>query len=474
MAIVAETAEYFGTTNEFNGFKIDNIGVDFFNILNSGVSLVFYPFAGSLADNFGLRVMSWSAFGIFFSCWLYFIAGTNYPIVLLSLVIMNVSGVLNAVCLLKISNKWFSQKERTVAVAIGSFFAVFGSGFALLIGPAFKSGEDNVNLGLKSCEFSFRDSFNGTLVGFSCSEEAIESFCCSGEVDFQAMNLFVGLLGTFVLVLSVASVKNKPTVMPSVSAAVKEGTPFLKGFKLMFKHRNYNQLCLADFISSGPPIVVFLTIDRIFPASVSEYSTTAAAIGLFFAIPLAIAFTYFLDKKKQYFKYSAGAYTVGLVLFVLVTIFVFIEGAVTDIVVLVLGSAAPLTYILWTISVYGLKLEYVFDRTHSLEGNIVAIDRTIINLSSVLFVAAIPPERYKGSLMSGRQFTFVIGTCFMILGTVLVYSIKDYDKYKRKAFELEHHNNNNKTKESVEEQPQEEPKTEELIENKASETIQIS
>ena len=88
---------------------------------------------------------------------------------------------------------------------------------------------------------------------------------------------------------------------------------------------------------------------------------------------------------------------------------------------------------MWQTAVFECKLEYVFDKDVNLEGYIVGIDRIIINLSSTIFIALIPPER-TGSPMN----TFLIGAVIMLVGCVPVAIIKHKHSYLRLENDLNH------------------------------------
>ena len=105
--------------------------------------------------------------------------------------------------------------------------------------------------------------------------------------------------------------RDAPPTPPSKSGVVKKGPSFFKAMKLMFSHRNYSQICLTDFISSGPPLVLFATIDRIFPPSVQEFSTYSAAVGLVLSIPAAGFFAHYLAKTLKFYEMTAAGYVSG-------------------------------------------------------------------------------------------------------------------------------------------------------------------
>ena len=118
-----------------------------------------------------------------------------------------------------------------------------------------------------------------------------------------------------------------------------------------------------------------------------------------------------------------------------VTICTAIATPASEYAILGVGFIALIFFVLWTISVYELKMEYVFNKDYSLAGYVVAVDRVILNLSSLIFVLAIPPERFIGDRVSGRLFTFLVGGLFMLIGVILVLTIRNKRKYLRMEFE---------------------------------------
>ena len=117
-----------------------------------------------------------------------------------------------------------------------------------------------------------------------------------------------------------------------------------------------------------------------------------------------------------------------------------IDTPFTDVLVIVFGIAAIVLYVIWTVSVYELKLEYTFTPDFAIHGYIVAFDRTIISASFAVFVAAIPPERFDGDRVSGRQFTFLLGSVFVVAGALLALTVPNKRVYHRKMYEEEKHN----------------------------------
>ena len=93
-----------------------------------------------------------------------------------------------------------------------------------------------------------------------------------------------------------------------MSGHVLKGPEVKAALYQMFSHRNYSQICFADFLASGPPLVIVATIDRVFPPSVSDYSTLAALIGAVLSIPVAAILSRYLAKEKKFYESTAFAY----------------------------------------------------------------------------------------------------------------------------------------------------------------------
>ena len=94
------------------------------------------------------------------------------------------------------------------------------------------------------------------------------------------LNLVLAIVATVVMVFTLMVVQEAPPTPPSRAGLRKKGPSLWKGTKLMFTHRNYTQICIADFIMSGPPQVLFATLSRIFPPSVENLSTDGKIIKL--------------------------------------------------------------------------------------------------------------------------------------------------------------------------------------------------
>mmetsp|Transcript_3004 Transcript_3004/g.3570 ORF Transcript_3004/g.3570 Transcript_3004/m.3570 type:complete len:511 (-) Transcript_3004:1545-3077(-) len=433
--LTQEYAKYFDTTNEFNPSE-GELGVDFMLLADSFYLVLMYPLAGYLVDRYGMVCIAYGSVGQAISTWWWYLSFDNFGSVLASRVLASMSGVMIACGLLPLTMTWFPTTERALAVAAGTIVATFGAGAALVLGPLFYTGEQAVDVSLKSCEKDFRDNFNASA-GSECTEEAELDFCCVYPADIDTYNLILALACTLVAVYTVVVMQQRPPTPPSVVGKTKENPTFKQAVVLMFSHRNYAQICLADFIASGPPLVLFSSISRIFPPSVSDYSFLVAATGLVLAIPVVAYFSQRLAKKQNFYGLTAATYTGGFLFWTAAALCYAVATDASEVAILGLGAGALVSLSLWTVSVYELKMEYVYDRTYSLGGFIVGFDRTIINLSTLVFVAAIPPERFESLDVPGRNMTMYIGSVFMLFGVILVWTIKDKYLYLRTAHEDE-------------------------------------
>lgn len=435
---------FYDTTNEFAGLTPETLGIDFISLAGALMLVFTYPISGILVDRYGLGVMSFASVMLAMSAgWWWLLSGNNFLLTLSTRIVSSFAGSLNACCLLRVSNNWFAVHERALAVAVVAIVANLGTGAGILYGTFFIDDSTlRVNDDLRSCESDFLNSLtfdeqndlgNKTL---ECSDEALEAFCCAADIDMDSLNLLIAIILSVVAVYTCFVVIDAPEKPPSVAGSVKKCSTVWESVKTMFKHRNYNQICLADFLCTGPVFVVFATIDRIFPPRVQEFSTLAGAAGIAAAIPSAIIFSRLLAKKKNFFEMTAGGYASGAICFLIITGFIFADTEFTDYGILVLAVVALVANVLWTVSVYELKIEYVFEG-FAIQGAVVAVDRTIINFAAFVFLLAIPPERYKGDLIEGRQFTFIIGAVFVTLGAALAVCIPKSTRrdYRRQAFE---------------------------------------
>lgn len=184
--LISEYALYFDRTNDVQ--LPPEYGIDFMLAADNFYLLFFYPLAGKLIDTYGLNIMILGSIGQALSTWWWFLSFESFASMLLSRILASISGAMVATALLRISNNWFSQSQRALAVAVGSIVATFGSGAALFVGPLFFSdGISVINFDLKSCKESFKETFNltGDVTGLACSNAAGDAFCCVTETDID-------------------------------------------------------------------------------------------------------------------------------------------------------------------------------------------------------------------------------------------------------------------------------------------------
>jgi len=244
----------------------------------------------------------------------------------------------------------------------------------------------------------------------------------------------MAIISSCLLAYALLVFRELPPTPPSPVAVHKEGPGFLQGLKLMFGKANYSQICVADFLSSGPPLVFFATIDRILPASVDQYDRLAAAAGIGCAFPSAYIFSKYLVKHQTYYGTTASLYVLGFLLWAAATVCYAVGTDASELAIIGLGTLALVAFVVWSVGVYELKLEYTYSTEYSLSGLVVGIDRTIINSGTLVYVAAIPPERFDGD---GRVKTMYAGLASMLVGTLLVLTIRNKYAYLRKEHESE-------------------------------------
>lgn len=179
-------------------------------------------------------------------------------------------------------------------------------------------------------------------------------------------------------------------------------------------------------------MVVVSTIACVFPSKIANLSSLASILGMALDVPATLLAGHFLDRTKAYWTFTFAGYALGTAFWAVATICIAagtLPGAYVFMASVVLAMAM---YICWQAAVFETKLEYVFDAEKPLEGVIVAADRVVINLSSLVFLAAIPPERVGGS-----RNTFYISLAVMALGCVPTAIIKDRFRYLRLAYNIQ-------------------------------------
>lgn len=430
LSITPSYAHFHDTTNEISS----EIGIDAWNIAESIVLLASYFFGGFAIDKWGLSVMILGSFALTMSSWLWFWAGEDTLLVLLARVFGAFFAPLVSASLLAISNRFFPHGERAKATALGSLINVIGVGTALLVAPQFATASaEVVDLNLKSCQnpadfvveaFQAAEEQNTTLSCVGDFLVAKDEFCCYLPVDIELLNLSMALFQTFAFVFTLLTVRSLPPSPPSRAAMGKPAVG-LSGIKNMLKNFSFLKLTLSDFLVSGPPLVLVATISRIFPSSIAEYSFIASATGLGLAIPVALVYAHYLAKTRAYWTFGFAGYLVGTICWIGGAIAAAF-GGIGDFVFLAFIVAAIACFIAWQVSIFELKLEYVFLKDANVEGAVVAIDRIVINIASLTFLAAIPPERVN---------TLAIGCIIMVAGLLPVILIRNKYRYYRQEFE---------------------------------------
>jgi len=439
--IIAPTyAKWFDIPNE--SFSSDGVGVDFMSVLDSLILLFSYFPASYVIDRYGMKMSMIGAFAIALSSWIWYASGHNYTGVLIGRSIASVLGPTVSSCVLATSNRWFPENERAIATAIISLFSLLGSGAALLsASPFYTTDYEIVDITLKSCDTStlsatqlatvIAATSNGTnVVCDDAYADAKDAFCCYQPTDIPTYNLMMAIIPTFTFFLVCIFVRNSPPTPPSTAALKKDHTTFVQGTKILFGNERFLKLAISDFIVSGPPLVLYSSISRVFPADISGYSFIAAAIGVVLAIPTAIVVAFLLDRYSRYYTFTAGGYTTGTFFWIIAMICYLVDTTESHWGFFTMVIFALCVFIAWQTAVYETKLEYVFSPEVFLEGMITGWDRAVINCSNLVFVSSLAPE-----VVGSAKLTFIIGAVIMVIGCLPVLLIKQKTKYQRLAYE---------------------------------------
>jgi len=258
LAVSTSYALYFNTTNELN--LPPEYGVDMVTWITNFTLLFTYFFGAYGIDRWGLRCMNVSALAIAISGWMWYLAGNNLVIVLLSQVFSCIFGPFASSALLAISNRWFPERERARATGIGSLVNVLGAGAALIVSPMFRTAPNQVlDLTLKSCisspamELVYQQALsNGTAA--ECIGDLLyakEEFCCYLPLDIPTLDFFMAIFPTLVFVFSLIAVRDLPPTPPSASSSKKEFVGLFTSAKNTFSNEGFSKLSLSDFIVSG-------------------------------------------------------------------------------------------------------------------------------------------------------------------------------------------------------------------------------
>ncbi len=450
-AIVPSYAFYHDVTNEVSAPPV--YGIDSFSLI-SNIILVFSSVFGAYAiDKFGLKSMKIGSFMLAVASWCWYFSNTNILFVLLSKSLAALFGPIVTASILAISNRWYPPKERAKATAAGSLVSILGGALALVISPLYATQKHEVvELSLRSCKkealstltknaFSEAQEKSEQLLCTDKHSAARDSFCCYLPVDIPTLNLTMAIISTAAFVFTFIAVKDFPPTPPAPSAEPKRFISVWDGLKRIYSDKRLLQLSISDFLVSGPPLVLFSAVSRIFPSTVSRFSFLASTLGILLAIPASIISGHYLDKKKWFWSFTMLGYSCGTAAWAIGTIglaFKTIGGAYTFVLMVIIGISA---YIAWQTAVYETKLEYAFSEDTAVEGIVVGADRVIINLSSLVFLSSIPPERVGGSTN-----TFYIGLAIMIIGCLPTAFISDKYRYARQAYDEEEKVKSNESK----------------------------
>lgn len=444
-SIVSSYALYHDIPNEVSAPPF--FGVDSFSLI-SNIMLVFTSLFGAyIIDRWGLKTMTLGSFVLALVSWLWYFSGTNQVLVILCKALAAIFGSILTASILAITNRWYPPRERAKATAFGSLVSVIGGAGALLIPPLFATQKDYVvELALRSCKVSeldlnIKNAFNNAKVlgeQLLCTGEnasASDKFCCYLPVDIPKLNMAMAIVSTTAFVFTALCVKDLPPNPPAASGEKKKFISLWAGIKQVYSTQHLIKLSLSDFLVSGPVVLAYYAISRIFPSSVKKYAFLVSALGTLLAIPASIIVGHVLDKTKWYYSLTFGGYCSGTIAWAISTVCL-ASGTLAGAYVFMITLAISLmAYISWQTAVFEAKMEYAFSPDVSLEGTIVGTDRSILNLSALIFLAAIPPERVRGA-----NNMFYIGLAVMVLGCIPTFLIRNKYDYKRLAYDTEKEN----------------------------------
>ncbi len=441
-SIVPSYAKFHDTTNQVSAPPL--WGIDSFSLASNIVAVFSHLPASYCIDRWGLRCVTIGSFLLSCCAWAWYVSGRSTTLVVLCQAVSSAVGPLVSVSLLAISNRWFPPKERVKATAVGGLIGMIGAALGFVISPMYRTQKHEVvDLTLRSCA---RDTVSkATIAAFEAAKaqgeqllcidnhlSAKEQFCCYLPVDIPRLNLMNAIVSTAAFVFTAICVRNLPPTPPAPSGKQSDNTVNLwNSLRHMFSNQRFTKLAISDFLVSGPPLVVVAAISRMFPASVAHLSNLATMLGIVLAVPSTVLAGHFLDKTKAYWTFTFCGYLAGTLFWLLATVCMASRTLAGAYVFMGAVTLAMSSYICWQAAVFETKLEYVFDPQMPLEGVLVASDRVVINLSSLVFLAAIPPERFS----KGAIVTFYIGLAVMAVGCIPTAIIGDKFRYKRLAFD---------------------------------------
>ena len=441
-SIVPSYAKYHDTTNQLSPPPL--WGIDTFSLASNIVAIFSHLPASYCIDRWGLRCITIGSFLLSCCAWAWYISGRSTTLVVLCQAFSSAVGPLVSVSLLAISNRWFPPKERVKATAVGGLIGMIGAALGFIISPMYRTQKHEVvDLALRSCarqtvSKATVDAFNAALAKgeqLLCIDKhlnAKEQFCCYLPVDIPRLNRMNAIVSTFAFIFTAICVRNLPPTPPAPSGKQSGSSANLwNSLRHMFSNQRFTKLAISDFLVSGPPLVVVAAISRMFPAKVAHLSNLATMLGIVLAVPSTVLAGHFLDKTKAYWTFTFCGYLSGTVFWLVATFCMASRTIAGAYVFMGAVTLAMSSYICWQAAVFETKLEYVFEPQMPLEGVLVASDRVVINLSSLVFLAAIPPERFS----RGAIVTFYIGLAVMAIGCVPTAIIRDKFRYKRLAFD---------------------------------------
>ena len=444
-SVVPSYARYHNATNEVSAPPV--WGIDMFTLASNVVAIFTFLPASYCIDRFGLRCVKLGSLCLAISAWIWYAVGRSITGVILSVVFAAFAGPLVSTSLLAISNRWYPPHERAKATAFGTLVALIGAGLAFIVPRLFRTQNyEVIDINLQSCDVEkltqvTLNAYNLAIANktdLACTGVhlyAKKAFCCYLPLDIPRLNLMMAIISTVSFVLTAICVRDIPPTPPAPSGSQATRISLFSSLRHMFTNQRFVKLAISDFLVSGPPLVVVSTISRSFPAQVAHLSNISSIIGIGVAIPTTMLVGHLLDRVKAYWTFTMAGYGSGTIFWALCSICYASSTHISSYIFVGAVSLALSTYIVWQTAVFETKIEYVFKADTPLEGVIMATDRVVLNLSSLIFLAAIPPER-----VGGADRMFYIGAAIMIVGCVPTAIIRDRYRYRRLEYDREHGN----------------------------------
>ena len=114
-----------------------------------------------------------------------------------------------------------------------------------------------------------------------------------------------------------------------------------------------------------------------------------------------------------------------------------IEGKAAEVTVLYAGYGTLIAGTWWMISLYELKMEYVFPGLSVLSGHVLSTDRAIKVAAGLVYMWPLSLETTNLSIFQSIWIPFGAGAISCLAGTALVYIIPKKRLYLRQIFEME-------------------------------------